>query len=253
MEGLSGFNAASKLYDNYAKKDNKVRESRDAKSDAPAREKNEIGASYEKSDDLRVSSNSKVELSERAQKLLDKLKEKYGDRMDIMVANFSTDEEAQQIMSRGTKDYSVLISVDELEKMAESEETEQELFKKIDDATGNLEKLKEQLEESGEEVKSIGISIADDGTVSYFAELEKASEKQKERIDAAKEAKQEEAAKAAKEAKKEKLEKKPETVKTATVKGSSIDELLENIKKIDWNAIKEQQVVPAGGHFDFSA
>lgn len=252
MEGLSGFNAASKLYDNFAKKDNRVKEREDNKSEAPKRN-DEIGASYEKSNDLRVSSNTKVELSDRAQKLLDKLKEKYGDRMDIMVANFSTDEEAQQIMSRGTKDYSVLISVDELEKMAENEETEKELFNKIDEATGNLEKLKEQLEESGEEVKSIGISIADDGTVSYFAEIEKLSEKQKERIDAAKEAKKEEAAKAAKEEKKEKLEKKPEPVKTATVKGSSIEELLENIKKIDWSAIKEQQVVPQGGHFDFSA
>lgn len=252
MEGLSGFNAASKLYDNFAKKDNRVKEREDNKTEAPKRN-DEIGASYEKSNDLRVSSNTKVELSDRAQKLLDKLKEKYGDRMDIMVANFSTDEEAQQIMSRGTKDYSVLISVDELEKMAENEETEKELFNKIDEATGNLEKLKEQLEESGEEVKSIGISIADDGTVSYFAEIEKLSEKQKERIDAAKEAKKEEAAKAAKEEKKEKLEKKPEAVKTATVKGSSIDELLENIKKIDWSAIKGQQVVPQGGHFDFSA
>ena len=33
----------------------------------------------------------------------------------------------------------------------------------------------------------------------------------------------------------------------------SIEELLENIKKIDWSAIKGQQVVPQGGHFDFSA
>ena len=57
-------------------------------------------------------------LSKKAQDILKKLKDKYGN-MDFFVSDTTDDTEARQIMSRGTKEYSVLLSSDELEKMAE--------------------------------------------------------------------------------------------------------------------------------------
>ena len=47
-------------------------------------------------------------LSANAKALLEELKRRYGN-MDFMVASFNSDEEAQSYLSRGTKEYSVLI------------------------------------------------------------------------------------------------------------------------------------------------
>ena len=55
-----------------------------------------------------------VELSEAAQNLLAKLKEKYGD-IDFFVAEFSTDEEAQYYHNQSTKAYSCVIDPQTLE------------------------------------------------------------------------------------------------------------------------------------------
>ena len=63
---------------------------------------------------------SKVQLSDKAKELLEELKKKYAN-MDFMVADYETDEEAQSILSRGTKQYSVLITPDTLEEMAVDE------------------------------------------------------------------------------------------------------------------------------------
>ena len=94
-----------------------------------------------------AAATSPLKLSDKAQAMLDKLKEKYGDRADIMVADYGSDEEAGEIMGRGTKEFSILITEDELEKMAEDEEYEQENYGKIDSAMTMGEKLKEQFSE----------------------------------------------------------------------------------------------------------
>ena len=60
---------------------------------------------------------NELNLSDEAKDLLQELKEKYRN-MDFMVAHFSSDEEAQSYLSRGTKDYSVLIDPETLEAMA---------------------------------------------------------------------------------------------------------------------------------------
>lgn len=64
--------------------------------------------------------NTYDNLSTKAKALLDELKDKYTN-MDFFVADFSSDEEAQSIMSAGTKDFSALFTGDELEKMANDE------------------------------------------------------------------------------------------------------------------------------------
>ena len=57
------------------------------------------------------------ELSQGAKELLNEMQKKYGD-MDFFVADYSSDDEAQRYLSRGSKEYSVLIEPELLEKMA---------------------------------------------------------------------------------------------------------------------------------------
>ena len=83
-----------------------------------ARKTGESGSAKEVND-----KRESVELSDDAKDLLKRLKKKYGN-MDFVVANYSSDEEAQRYLAGGTKDYSVLIEPEVLEKMAADEETE---------------------------------------------------------------------------------------------------------------------------------
>ncbi len=194
---------------------------------------------------------NELNLSDEAKDLLQELKEKYRN-MDFMVAHFSSDEEAQSYLSRGTKDYSVLIDPETLEAMAADEETKEKYINMIDEATTKLDDVKEELseeaEESGSEIKSIGITLGDDGTVSYFAELEKAGAKKAEE-------KKADEKKAAQEKAKERLkagygESLTNTEKKTTmVSASSIEELLEKIRSVDWNAVKAE-IPETGSRFN---
>lgn len=194
---------------------------------------------------------TELNLSDKAKELLQQLKEKYSN-MDFMVAEYSSEEEAQSYLSRGTKQYSVLIDPETLEAMASDEKTKEKYINLIEESTGKLDDIKDELEEeakeSGSEVKSIGMTIGSDGSVSYFAELEKAGAKQKERIEQSKEKRAEEKKESEKKAEKEKME---ERIKggygdnisrpTTTVRANSIEELLEKIRKVDWSEVKPER------------
>lgn len=205
---------------------------------------------------------SKVQLSDKAKELLEELKKKYTN-MDFMVADYETDEEAQSILSRGTKQYSVLIDPDTLEEMAADENVKEEYVGIIDGATSKIQEIKDQLGEEGDEVTHIGFTVGNDGTVNYFAELEKMSAQQKERIEAAKEEKKaqqkEKEEKAEKKEKEEKLEETKEKTdkisgygaeKRTTVKASSIEELIEKIKNVDWDQVQSVKANSSGIKFD---
>ncbi len=185
-----------------------------------------------------------AKLSKSAQKVLDELKKKYGN-MDFMVADFEGDEEAKEILSRGTKEFSVLLSTDELEKMADDESYKEKNMDRIDGAVKMSERINARFDVSdasnSAEVKNIGISFNSDGTTSYFAELEKSSEQQKERIEQSREKRAEE---------KKASEKKDS--KKVTIKASSEDELLEKMKQIDWSKVKEEKAETSGSKFDYS-
>ena len=73
-------------------------------------------------------------------------------------------------------------------------------------------------------VNKIGIVTDDNGNMKFFAELEKSSDKQKERIE-------------------------KYSVKRTTVEAGSIEELIEKIKNIDWNNVSDSK---SGDRFDFS-
>ena len=180
--------------------------------------------------------------------MLEELKKTYRN-MDFMVADYESEEEAASYLSRGTKEYSVLIDPETLEEMASDEEAKAKYTGILEDAVGQLKDMEKQLGDKKEDVKHLGISIDKEGKVSYFAELEKAGERQKEFIERTRESKKEERAAQAKKA-----EGKVSSgrTKTARVEADSVDELLEKINALDWDQIKAEDKQTTGGRFDFS-
>lgn len=235
------------MYENTAVKKETATEKATAKKNETVKKEQAAG----------VNNTKQVELSDRAKELLEELKKKYTN-MDFMVADYETEEEAAQYLSRGTKEFSVLIDPDTLEQMAADEEVKNKYLAVMDESQATLKGMLEELDDEEEkEVKRVGISIDKDGTVSYFAELEKASAKQKERIEKSKEAKAEEAKKAEKEEKAEKqeelLKNLAEKRKKTFVKADSVEELLEKIRSVDWNTVEAEEVKQMGGKIDFTA
>ena len=194
-----------------------------------------------------------VQLSDWAKKLLEEMKKTYSN-MDFIVADYETDEEAAAYLSRGTKEFSTLIDPDTLEAMAADEEVTAKYTGILDDAVGQLKDIKEKLGDDNEDVTRVGISIDKNGQVSYFAELEKSGERQKEWIEKTREAKKEERAEQEKKAQEQKdqdIAAQGRTKKTL-VQAGSVEELLEKIKNVDWNQIRSEEKPVTGGKFDFS-
>lgn len=194
-----------------------------------------------------------VQLSDKAKKLLEELKKNYSN-MDFFVADYETDEEAAEYLSRGTKEYSVLIEPETLEEMAADEEAKAKYTGILDDAVDQLKDIKDKLGDNKDDVARLGITIGKDGQVSYFAELEKTGEKQKEFVEKTREAKKEERAeqeKKAQEQKEQDIAAQGRTKKTI-VQADSVEELLEKIKNVDWSQIKSEEKQVTGGKFDFS-
>lgn len=210
----------------------------------------------EKSAAKKTDQNSQVNLSENAKKLLKELQKGYKN-MDFIVADYETDEEAASYLSRGKNQYSVLISPEELEKMAADENVKKENLKTLDDAVSKLREIRDQLGDKGKDISRLGIAIDNNGEVSYFAELEKVSEKQRERIEERRESKREEAREAEKKARKEQdpwgagYASERDSVKRTTVHASSVEELIEKISSVDWDDIQEE-FVPVGHRFNFT-
>lgn len=193
--------------------------------------------------------NSNVNLSDKAKKLLEELKKTYSN-MDFIVADYETDEEAAEYLSRGTKEFGVLIDPETLEKMAADEETKNKYIGILEDSVSQLKDMKEQLGDKEDEVTRIGITVGKDGQVSYFAELEKAGERQKEFIDSIRESKKEAKTEQEKKAQ-EDLAAQARTKKTV-VSADSVEELLEKIKAVDWDKIKSEELLESGSKFDYT-
>lgn len=208
-----------------------------------------------------VSQKNEEKLSKKAQDFLSNLRKQYGD-YDFFIGN-STDD-LKSLSKSGSKEFSVIFSSTELERMANDEKYAEE---KMQGVQGAVKMCKRICEEngyvsgfgtaSGEKgvINKIGVSVDDDGNMKLFAELEKNSNKQKERIEKAREKKIEEK-KAEKKKQKEKTEKKNpyekddrNSVKRTTIEASSEEELIEKLKEFDWSKIKESH---SGDRFNFT-
>lgn len=208
--------------------------------DKTAQAKKETGSASAAKTKNAGTAQNKVSLSRSAQNLLKELKKSYGN-MDFIVADYETDEEAASYLSRGASEYSVLITPEELEKMAADKDVKNKNLKTLNDAVSQLDAMKDKLGDKADQVTRLGIAIGDDGKVSYFAELEKVSEKQRERIDKQRADKKEAAA----DAKKAEEEARRAPTKRTTVYADSVEELAGKIQHVDWNAVKEE--APANG------
>lgn len=201
-------------------------------------------------------------LSQGAQDVLKKLRDAYGD-MDFMVADFKSGDEAKKILSRGTKEFSVLFSTEELEKMAADESYYQQKVHGIEGAVRMSEKICEQYgyervfgegSKTDTLVNKFGIAFHDDGTTSFFAELEQVNEKQRERI-----AENKEEAAEAKKSAETKAEKDLQAYKNdtseskkTTLYATSMEELLDKIADLNWDVIKAEPAAASGTKYDFS-
>ena len=198
------------------------------------------------------------ELSQGAKDLLNEMQKKYSD-MDFFVADYSSDEEAQGYLSRGSKDYSVLIEPELLEKMAADGSVKEKYLGVIDDAKNKISEVKDEIDkmDDGEDggkkadIKSLGFAVKEDGSAFFFAELEKSSSDQKMRIEKTREKKQAEKKDNAKAEKAEKMEElREKKTKRTLVNGDSIEELVENIRSFDWSYVSEKVSPGAGGKID---
>ncbi len=109
-------------------------------------------------------------LSQKAQDYLEKLKKKYGN-MDFIIADFSTDEEADRLLSRGKGEYNAVITPALLEKMAADESVAAEYEAKIDESVDNIKAVEDGLGEDSDMIDKIGITIDSEGNVSLRAKL----------------------------------------------------------------------------------
>ena len=201
------------------------------------------------------------ELSQGAKDLLNEMQKKYGD-MDFFVADYSSDDEAQRYLSRGSKEYSVLIEPELLEKMAADESVKEKYLGIIDDAKDKISEVKDEIAKLDDtedgvkktDIKNIGFSVKSDGSVSFFAELEKSGADQKKRIEQAREDKKAQKKEEEKAAKAKKLkEQQEDKVKRSVVRGDSASELVKNIQAVDWDKVAEEVRPRTGRKIDLGA
>lgn len=176
-------------------------------------------------------------LSPKAQAYLENLRKQYGDYDFIITDKI---DNPQELAKQGTKAYSVILTNEELEKMANDEEYANEVMGKVKDAIGVADRIAATALEDGVQFKHVAIAFDEDGNTRMFAELEKLSEKQQERLEKLKEKKAEEKEKAEKQEEKDKDREKL-SVKRTTVEATSEEELLEKILGIDWDSILEEE------------
>ncbi len=233
--------------------------------------------------------SSEYKLSDKAQKYLDKLRKDYGD-YDFVIADAGDD--LKGLMKQSSKEFSVVFSSEELEKMADDENFAAKQMKHVDTAVNMSKQICEQFgyermfgkDGNGATLNSVSVSFDDKGITSMFAELEKSTADRNEqmqkqieekRADDKKEAKKTERPRqsvAEYKAKMQKVideqKKRPplsETIKTknlekieptmvqrAAVNAQTIDELFRNMKNVDWNKVPAE-VAQAGDKIGFSA
>lgn len=165
--------------------------------------------------------------------------------MDFMVADFDKGDNAKEILSRCTKEISVLFSSEDLEKMASDEKYAKEYMDRVQGAVRMSEQINQQFgfesafgnKPDKGEITKMGISFNKDGTMSIFAELEKAMDKWKERVEKVREKRAEEKKDAAK--REDVKRRKSVSTKKTTIQASSAGDLFKKVNEIDWSNVKK--------------
>lgn len=176
-----------------------------------------------------------VELSDAAKDLLAELRAKYGN-MDIRAAEWSSDEEQDHYASMTSKDYSVLINPELLEKMAADDSVRAEYEAVLSGAGDKFEELKEGLGDDADKVSGFSITIDKEGKTSYALQLlkdmdESSRAKKKEDASKTQEERINEKRAERKRIEKERVEKIEEKKReTERITADSIEELIAAVK-----------------------
>lgn len=120
------------------------------------------------------------------------------------------------------------------------------MSKQINEEFG-LEGTLESGQNSGIRMTRFGVAYHSDGSVTYFAELEKSLAKQKERLEESSEKRAEEKREA------DRKEDHPTSAKRVMAKASSPEELMERIRQIDWSESNTAPTPESGHRFDCRA
>ena len=142
--------------------------------------------------------SSEDKLSSKAKNYLDNLRKNYGD-YDFIVADAGDDRRA--LLDKSDKEFSVIFSNSELERMAADEKYASEKMRRVETIVDMSDRICEQFgyerawgkgSENDTIINKLAVSINDNGSMSIFVELEKMSEKQKDYIEKLREKRAEE-------------------------------------------------------------
>ena len=189
--------------------------------------------------------SSEDKLSSKAQKYLETLRKDNAD-FDFIIADKGDD--FRGLVDQSDKEFTVVFSSAELERMASDEKYAQEKLSMVKTAVVMSDKINEQFgferawgktENNGTVLSKLTMSFDDSGKMTLFADLEKITEKQQEWLEELKE----------KRAEEKQQEKKDLTVKRTTIQANSEEELIEKISELDWSKIAEEKATQ-GMKFD---
>lgn len=184
----------------------------------------------------KVSEANENKLSKKAQDYLKNLRSQYKD-YDFFVGN--TADDLKSLSKSGKKEFSIILSNDEIEKMASDEKYAKE---KLDAMDGAIKMSRKISEENGFNaaskaadgkdftVEKLTVEIDDKGNSKFFAELKKTNTKVKELQERIHEKRAEEKKAADKKASEKKDE--PESTK---LEADTLEDLIEKIKNFSWN------------------
>lgn len=205
--------------------------------------------STEKTKDVQANAtkikSSEDKLSSKAQKYLETLRKDNAD-FDFIIADKGDD--FRGLVDQSDKEFTVVFSSAELERMASDEKYAQEKLSTVKTAVEMSDKINEQFgferawgktENNGTVLSKLTMSFDDSGKMTLFADLEKITEKQQEWLEELKE----------KRAEEKQQEKKDVTVKRTTIQANSEEELIEKISELDWSKIAEEKATQ-GMKFD---
>lgn len=171
-----------------------------------------------------ISEKNEAKLSSKAQEFLENLRAQYGE-YDFLIGNKTDDLKA--LAKSGSKEFTIIFSNAELERMAKDEKYAQEKMQSIQGAVRMSKQICEEngfisafgnMQNQNGFINKISLSIDDHGGMKIFAELEKILNQQ-------------------------------HSAKWFTVMASSPEELLEKIRNQDWNTVSESH---PGQKFDFT-
>ena len=213
-----------------------------------AEKKKEVAQTTENTKSKKNTTESIAEknLSKAAQKMLEDLRGSRND-MDFMVADFENGDNAKDLLAQSDKEYTVIFSKEEMEKMASDPKYYAEKMHSIDGALRMSDEINAQFGferafgktnggvDADTKITKFGISFNSDGTTTFFAQLEKSSASQKEYLEKLQEKKAEEkkeAKNSPSKSKYEKLQFRQIQKKKFWIRSKTLTGILSNRRKI---------------------